>query len=229
MKNQRKIKLAPEGRKLIITVAFVALGLAAGGFLINSALLINLFRLLALFLLFCLNFFRDPDRKDPEGEDLVVSPADGKIIKIETVNDPDIGENATLVSIFLNVFNVHRNRVPFSGRVIDRSYRKGKFRAAFDHKASNENEQTIIILETVAGKIKIKQIAGLLARRILCYATVGSEMTRGDNLGFIRFGSRTDLILPEGVRILARVGQKVHGSVTVLGKFSMETSYEKKE
>jgi len=228
MKKKKKMKLAPEGKKIIITVAFISLGLAGAGSVLHSALLINLFRIFAIFLLFCMNFFRDPARNTPTEENLIVSPADGKIVKVEKVNDPEVGADSTLVSIFLNVFNVHRNRVPFTGKIIERTYRKGKFLAAFDHKASDENEQSIILMDTVAGKMKVKQIAGLIARRILCYATKGSEMAKGDNFGFIMFGSRTDLIIPGNIKVLVKVGQKVTGGETIVGEISQKENDETK-
>lgn len=227
MNRNTRMKIAPEGRTLIISISFLSLGLAAAGFFLNSALLINVFRLLALLLLFCLNFFRDPHRTVPKGDSIVVSPADGKIVKIEKIKDKDVGEDATLVSIFLNVFNVHRNRVPFSGKVLERQYKKGKFLAAFDHKSSDENEQTVIIFQTEYGKVKIKQIAGLIARRIFCYANKGSKMASGDNLGFIRFGSRTDLILPGQFNVLVKTGQKVKGAETVIAELKKEIENEK--
>jgi phosphatidylserine decarboxylase len=169
-------------------------------------------------LVFCFNFFRDPIRNIPEGENMILAPADGKIVKITDVNDPDVGV-AQLVSIFLNVFNVPANRMPIEGTFTEIKYKKGKFLAAFDHKASDENEQTEITIISKVGSIKVKQIAGLIARRIICYANKGENMEIGGRLGFIRFGSRTDLILPKHVNLSVKLGQKVTGSKTIIGTF----------
>lgn len=171
----------------------------------------------AVLFLFLLNFFRDPHRKLPEDEQAIVAPADGKIVKIETVNDPDVGENATSISIFLTVFNVHANRVPMDGTVTKIQYRTGRFRAAFDHRASDENERKTTVFDTVQGPVKVTQIAGLIARRIICYARKDMRMKRGKRLGFITFGSRTDIVLPSAVKISVQTGQKVRGSETIIG------------
>ena len=163
-------------------------------------------------------FFPDPVRNVPAGKNLILAPADGKIVKLIEVDDPEIGESQ-LVSIFLNVFNVHANRMPIEGTFTDVKYHKGKFMAAFDHKASDENERTEITIISKVGTLKVKQIAGLIARRILCYAKNGESMEMGGRLGFIRFGSRTDLILPKHVNLSVKLGQKVVGNKTIMGTF----------
>ena len=170
-------------------------------------------------MLFCLNFFRDPKRIIPKQNNLILSPADGKIIKIDELMTPTSGEKLKIVSIFLSVFNVHANRMPVDGKFIDVQYVKGKFLAAFDHKASDFNERTEIKIQTKFGIIKVKQIAGLVARRILCYANVGEKMEAGGRLGFIRFGSRTDIILPASINLKIELDQKVFGGETIIGKY----------
>jgi len=170
------------------------------------------------FLIFCLVFFRDPDRELPNEKNIIVSPADGIITNIVNTNDPEIG-NATLISIFLNVYNVHVNRMPIDGKIIKVRNIPGKFLAAFSHKSSDENERTEILVDSEIGKIKIKQIAGLIAKRIICYAKQGEKMKIGNRLGYIRFGSRTDLIIPKDVNLMVKVGQKVKGNKTILVKF----------
>ena len=167
--------------------------------------------------LFCLNFFRDPVRSIPSEKSIVVAPADGKVVKIEYINDSNIGESSQLVSIFLNVFNVHVNRVPIDGLVESVERKQGRFLAAFNHIASDENEQVITIINNESGKYKIKQIAGLIARRILCYAKEDMKLNKGDRLGFIRFGSRTDIIMPKKITLKVEVGQKVIGGETIIG------------
>ena len=148
-----------------------------------------------------------------------MSPADGKIIKIEDIIDPKSGEKLKLISIFLSVFNVHANRMPIDGKFNSVNYVKGQFLAAFDHKASDHNERMEISIETKFGLIKVKQIAGLVARRILCYAVKGKEMSAGERLGFIRFGSRTDIILPASINLNIELNQKVFGGQTILGVY----------
>ena len=168
-----------------------------------------------LLLLFCLNFFRNPKRLVPNGKNHIVSPADGKIINIRSL---DNDENQS-ISIFLNVFDVHVNRMPIRGEFSDVHYTKGKFLLAFDHNACDENERNTITFNTDIGPIKLVQIAGLIARRIICYAQKGKTMEIGDRLGFMRFGSRIDLILPKKVQLEVKVGQKVKGNTTIIGTF----------
>ena len=159
------MRLAPEGRIIVLPLmVFNALAIWQANEL-EIPMIIPW--ILIILLVFCLNFFRDPIRNIPEGDDLVLAPADGKIVKIEKIQDQDLGESQ-LVSIFLNIFNVHANRMPIDGTFSKVEYEKGKFLAAFDHKASDENERTEILLNSKFGMIKIKQIAGLIARRILC-------------------------------------------------------------
>ena len=210
------MRLAPEGRIIVLPLmVFNALAIWQANEL-EIPMIIPW--ILIILLVFCLNFFRDPIRTIPEGDDLVLAPADGKIVKIEKIQDQDLGESQ-LVSIFLNIFNVHANRMPIHGTFSKVEYEKGKFLAAFDHKASDENERTEILLNSKFGMIKIKQIAGLIARRILCYAKKGETMDAGERLGFIRFGSRTDLILPIHVNLSVELGQKVIGNTTIIGTF----------
>ena len=210
------MRLAPEGR-IIVLPLFLLTGLI----LYLTVSMGTSFTLVGIafgLLVFCLNFFRDPVRNVPAGKNLILAPADGKIVKLIEVNDPEIGESQ-LVSIFLNVFNVHANRMPIEGTFTDVKYHKGKFMAAFDHKASDENERTEITIISKVGTLKVKQIAGLIARRILCYAKNGESMEMGGRLGFIRFGSRTDLILPKHVNLSVKLGQKVVGNKTIMGTF----------
>ena len=167
---------------------------------------------------FCLNFFRDPKRSVPKGNNQIVSPADGKIIRIERIDDDEFGDSQ-LISIFLSIFNVHANRMPIDGSFLGVKYEKGKFLMAFDHKACDENERNSITIMTGIGPIRLVQIAGLLARRIICYAKVGESMKIGSRLGFMRFGSRIDLIIPSTVKLNVELGQKVMGNSTIIGTF----------
>ena len=215
------MRLAPEGNIIIYPLSFILIISFGIDFVFNHKYLFffNLF-LLVLFI-FCLNFFRDAIRNLPEDENCIVSPADGKIIKVKEFEDPETKEKLRLVSIFLSVFNVHSNRMPVDGMIKSVKYIKGDFLAAFDHKASEQNERTEISIETSFGYMIIKQIAGLVARRILCYAKENEKMLAGDRLGFIRFGSRTDIILPQKVILNVKLGQKVYGGQTIIGKYEV--------
>ncbi len=214
--------MAPEGRKILSILLIITSALLFTSLFINIAILPMIAGISSLLLVFSLNFFRDPDRKIPEGDNNLISPADGKVTAVTTINDPDVGDNSKLVSIFLNVFDVHANRVPINGKVISVSRKEGQFVSAFRHDAADVNEQITTIFDTSLGVIKVKQIAGLIARRILCYAKTGESMTKGDRLGFIMFGSRTDVIFPPSVDIQVKVGQRVIGTETIIGNFKNE-------
>ena len=206
------MKLSPEGNIFVFPLVILT------GLLIlfwsTGHVTIYLPSFIGLILLFCLNFFRDPKRLVPKGINQIVSPADGKIIRIDTQD-----EEFQIVSVFLNVFDVHVNRMPITGIFSDVNYTKGKFLMAFDHNACDENERNIITIETVVGPIILVQIAGLIARRIICYANKGEEMQIGKRLGFMRFGSRIDLILPNKIKLKVKLGQKVMGNTTIIGTF----------
>tara|TARA_B110000438_G_C15613064_1_gene563085 strand:- start:191 stop:835 length:645 start_codon:yes stop_codon:yes gene_type:complete len=211
--------IAPEGKVILIPlIAILSIGLSLG--LLNFSILIKWINIILIFLtLFSLYFFREPERVALEGEDFL-SPADGKIVQILDIVDPDIGA-AKQISIFLSVFNVHSQRVPLSGKVIDKKYNQGKFLAAFNHKASMDNEQAVVTFELENGeKYKIKQIAGLIARRILNYMKTGSNVQRGDRLGFIRFGSRVDIIVSNKFEIDVSLGEIVKGNISIIGRYN---------
>ncbi len=210
------MKLAPEGRIIIVPLILIILFMYAYSILFSNLNILLLF--FSILLLFSINFFRDPYRLLPEGDNYIISPADGKIVAIKKFNDPDLG-SSQLISIFLNVFNVHVNRMPIAGSFVKVDYKTGKFLAAFDHNASDENERTEITINSKVGLIKVKQIAGLIARRIICYASEGNSMEIGGRLGFIRFGSRTDLIIPDHIDVDVKLGQKVIGNKTIIGTY----------
>jgi len=177
---------------------------------------IGLFGILTLFSLY---FFRDPYRKTPKDPAKIISPADGRIVAIQPETDDYVGEDAVRVSIFLNIFNVHVNRVPCSGSIVNSRYRPGKFLAAFNPRTSEENEQTIIDIQNTRFKVRMKQIAGLIARRIINYLKPGDSVTPGERFGLIRFGSRVDIIVPGKMKINVRLKQKVYGGETVIGEW----------
>ena len=214
--------MAQEGRKILMILLIITSGLLIIGLFVKITFLPIIAGIFSLLLVFSLNFFRDPDRKIPEGDNIIISPADGKITAVTIINDSDVGENSKVVSIFLNVFDVHANRVPMNGKVISVSHKDGQFVSAFRHDAVDVNEQVVTLLNTSLGVIKVKQIAGLLARRILCYVKSGEDVKKGDRLGFIMFGSRTDVILPSSVDVLVKVGERVVGTETIIGNFENE-------
>jgi phosphatidylserine decarboxylase len=164
-------------------------------------------------------FFRDPERQIPTGKGLVVSPADGRVVVVEPLKGAEGG--GTLVSIFLSVFDVHVNRTPIEGRVGEIEYRRGRFMIATDRRASVENEQSVLTFESPVGPIVCKQIAGLIARRIVYWNKPGSVVGRGDRFGLIKFGSRVDLIMPAGVNVEVRKGDRVKGGESVIGKMNI--------
>jgi len=173
-----------------------------------------------LILAFMVQFFRDPPRQVRAAERAVVSPADGRIVRIEALRDPNTGDDALLISVFMNVFNVHSNRSPVDGVVERIQYRPGAFVNADLDKASEGNEANAIVLRTSGGeRVSVVQVAGLIARRILCYAHIGDQLVRGQRFGFIRFGSRVDLYLPRFARPMVAVGDTVHAGTSVLAEF----------
>ncbi len=166
---------------------------------------------------FVLYFFRDPDRVAPADPAAVISPADGRVMEIV---DESLGARAgRRISIFLAVWDVHVNRAPLAGRIRKVEYRPGRFLAAMRSRASAENEQNVIHLSTERGEIVFKQIAGWIARRVLCWKSEGDAVARGERVGMIRFGSRVDLWLPSEVEIVVRPGQHVAGGSTILARW----------
>ena len=166
---------------------------------------------------FVLFFFRDPERTPPSDPDAIVSAADGRVMEVvEERRGPNPGRR---ISIFLSIFDVHVNRAPVTGRIAAMEYRSGRFYAAMRGRASEENEQNVIHLSTERGEIVFKQIAGWVARRIVCWKAVGDSVTRGERVGMIQFGSRVDIWLPERVDILVRPGQHVSAGSSVLARW----------
>ncbi|MEE8423334.1 MAG: phosphatidylserine decarboxylase family protein [Thermodesulfobacteriota bacterium] len=183
------------------------------------ALQVYTLTILSLFLtIFIVYFFRDPERTLPPEENAIVSPADGKVIIAEKVyEEGHLKKEVLKISIFMTVFNVHVNRVPLDGEVIDIDYHPGKFLNASFDKASSENERNELLIRDKKGReILLVQIAGLIARRIVCYLSEGSKVVKGERFGLIRFGSRLDIYLPLEVELCVKVGQKVKAGETML-------------
>jgi phosphatidylserine decarboxylase len=167
---------------------------------------------------FVLQFFRDPQRIAALGRDLVLSPADGRIVVVEKTNDPYAGREALKISVFMNVFNVHSNRSAVNGLVKEIQYFPGKFVNADLDKASTENERNAVVIDANGHIVTLVQVAGLIARRILCYIHVGDRLKAGERYGFIRFGSRVDVYLPVSAEPLVSVGDKVFATNTALAR-----------
>ncbi|MFM7965139.1 MAG: phosphatidylserine decarboxylase [Betaproteobacteria bacterium] len=176
--------------------------------------------LLWLVAVFVIQFFRDPARTPPVGEGLITSPADGRIVVVGKATDPITGQESLKISVFMNVFNVHSNRAPIQGRVVDVQYFPGAFFNAAIDKASEQNERSAMVIEDPQGRrLTCIQIAGLVARRILCYVKPGDSLLRGARYGFIRFGSRVDVYCPPGTQALVSVGDKVYAHSTALARW----------
>jgi len=212
--KEARIPVAMEGWPFICLFAFLAL-IAAMLHAGLSALV------LAALTVFCLYFFRDPERILPEGEELIVCPADGRIIQIDReLDDRFLNDEVYKVSIFMSVFDVHVNRLPFAGKVARVDYFPGKFYSANTSRGGLENEKCALTVETDGhGSYTVIQVAGLIARRIVCWAEPGDAIGRGSRFGLIRFGSRVDVLLPLNVQMEVVVGQQVRAGETVLGTF----------
>jgi phosphatidylserine decarboxylase len=169
---------------------------------------------------FTMNFFRDPDRRTPTGEQLVLAPADGKVIVVKKVVEEEFFHSEVWqISIFMSPLNVHVNRNPVSGVVTHTRYVHGEYFAAFEDKASEKNEQMIVGLENTSGKVMMKQIAGFVARRIVCPLKLGDTVVAGERFGMIKFGSRVDIFLPVSVNVRTKIGDITTAGETILGEF----------
>ena len=209
----RRLPFAPEGWIFLIPVLI----LFAAALLIQWVMAAILLGLLAVFLL---NFFRDPHRRGSEHHLDVLSPADGTVVQVKEVPDGEVWPGLTRqISIFMSVFDVHVNRAPISGRIAHYRYNPGKKVAAFAEKSSAENEQNLVVIEDRHGaRVAFKQIAGLLARRIVCDKREGDEVVRGERVGLIRFGSRVDVFFPPDAVIKVAMREKVKVALTVIAE-----------
>lgn len=202
------MRIVKESIPYIVVPVLLAAAAALFGFWWVAAILL----LVALFMAF---FFRDPKRVPPADPDVVVSPADGKVTRIEPA-----GVDSTVISIFLSPFDVHINRSPIRGKIVDVLYSPGKFLMATNEKASLVNEQNALTIQGEKITVVCKQIAGILARRIVCWKTEGDSLGLGERFGMIKFSSRTDVLLPANVRVTVKEGDRVRGGTTVIGRIS---------
>ena len=212
--SQTAFPVASAGYPFILVAAFTTAILALLGF--------TTLTLIGLVITFCIcGFFRDPDRVTPVDKGVVVSPADGKVIAVGLVDNSLFSNGEFMkISIFMSVFNVHVNRVPYNGRVKEIDYYPGKFFSANLDKASEQNEHNAVSIEMETGQpLCVVQIAGLIARRIICYIKPGDQVIRGQRFGLICFGSRLDVYLPADIKLRLAVGDKVKAGTSILGQF----------
>ena len=213
-----KVRIVKDGWKFVLPL------------LLLSVFLFFFWKIGSLFLLglasLTLFFFRDPERKIPEGEDLILAPADGKVIDISEIEEENfLHSKAKVVRIFMSIFNIHVQRSPVKGKVEWIKYNSGKFVAAYTEEASRENESNLIGIQksyqvsSNEKRILVKQIAGSVARRICCWCKEGDNLLAGERIGMIRFGSRVDVYLPQEVEIKVKKGDRVVGGETLIGKF----------
>lgn len=217
------MSFAREGLLFIAIAALIAAGTFALALNRRSWPLWLAAVVLVLVAIWVAYFFRDPERTGERGENLVIAPADGRVVQIIDVDEPAfLKEKAIQVSIFMNVFNVHVNRYPVTGTVRYVHYNAGKFLNAANEKASLENEQSSVGIESGSNRILVRQIAGLIARRIVTYSVDGAHVTQGDRMGIIRFGSRVDIFLPATAHIRVRVGDVTYAGVSVIGELASQ-------
>jgi len=213
--------MAPEGRIILIPLLILVVLTGLALLWAPSLWLQVAAGLLWVLAGFSLIFFRDPVRVPSEDPAAFVSPAEGRVVAITPLDhDEHQGGKALQISIFMSLFNVHTQRVPVDARVTATRYHPGRFLAAFRSEASEENEQVVTDFAAKGGKFTVKQVAGILARRVICYMQPDSSFRRGDRLGFIRFGSRVDVIVPANFQLQVKVGQRVKGAATILGYFA---------
>ena len=214
MKNL--IRIAPEGYKIIFVTFLLIVIFCSFAMYFDYPSIIYF----SFCIFFCvIFFFRDPVRKVINDSKDFLSPADGKIVAIEKYDDKEIGKSVK-IAIFLSILDVHRQWVPLNSKVISSNYNPGKFSWAFMDKSSENNEHTSIIFNDNSNMFKIKQIAGFVARRIVNLMNINSNVIRGGNLGFIKFGSRVEIIVPDNFEIKVKKGMRVKGCKTVIGKFN---------
>ena len=207
-----------ESMHILVAETLLMVGMVMGWWLMNSRSFMAMAILCLVVIGSTLYFFRDPERKIPVGEGIVVSPADGKVVEMnEIIHLPFHDFPLKRVSIFLSLWDVHINRAPVSGKVIHFGYRPGRFFPAFIRKSSDRNEQNIIGIEGVAGVVFVKQIAGLLARRVFCRLRVGDHIQQGERFGMIRFGSRVEVYLPSSIHLGVSEGARVRAGESIIG------------
>lgn len=219
------MRFAPEGRPFIAGAIVPALAAWGAAWWVGGPWITTAAGTLTVLALFVLYFFRDPRRDSPADPSLVLAPADGRVVDVTEVDEPTVmGGRCRRISIFLSVFDVHVQRAPVSGEVVHRSYRPGGYAIAWKPKASDENEQASLGFRTEGGPVLVRQIAGLVARRIVTDPEEGAAVERGQRIGLIRFGSRVDTFLPLDWEVRCREGDSARTSVTALARMPEEAT-----
>jgi phosphatidylserine decarboxylase len=216
------MKLTPYGYGTIAKMFVVFFGILMVAYLIDlhSVVIWLLVALALALIIFTLQFFRDPDRTPPNLPNVIVSPADGKVVLIKEVEHDFFNGKAKMVSVFMSPLNVHVNRNPISGKVVHFKYIEGQYIAAFDHNAGERNERTEIGIENEKIKVFFKQISGFVARRIVCDIKEGDEIKLGERFGMIKFGSRVDMFLPINVEVKVKIGDVATAGETIIATYS---------
>jgi phosphatidylserine decarboxylase len=220
---RKKIIIHREGYKIILVtgITLFLINILVSALSDYKGLNITVQVLSAIIFLFTASFFRHPSRTTPDDEMNIIAPADGKVVVLEEVEEPEYFKDKRLqLSIFMSPTNVHVNRYPISGLVKYTKYHPGKYLVAWHPKSSTENERNTVVVGNETAEILMRQIAGKFAKKIVCYAKVNQEADQGSEFGFIKFGSRVDLYLPLGTPIHVKLNQKVRGGETILGKMS---------
>jgi len=206
-----------ESLNILFTEGIVFVGTISTWKLLGWWELLGAGSIVALLIIFTIYFFRDPEREIPARRGIIVSPADGRIIGVEKISSPFSENRVTKITIYLSLWDVHINRIPVSGKITRVDYKSGRFYPAFEPKASEKNEHTIIEIKGKAGLFYIKQIAGMVARRIVCHLKVGDKVRLGQRFGMIKFGSRVEFYLPLSVNVKVNEGDKVRAGQTIIG------------
>jgi phosphatidylserine decarboxylase len=217
------IRIHKEGYKILISlaIALIALNFILYYFLSIALWILLIFTLLSIvFFLAVTSFFRNPQRSTVLNDKQAIAPADGKVVVIEETEEPEYFKDKRIqVSIFMSPANVHINRNPISGVVKYSKYHKGLYLVAWHPKSSTQNERNTIVFENTTARVLLRQIAGKVARKIVCYVNTGDKVVQGQEFGFIKFGSRVDLFFPLGTNVLVKIGDTVKGGVTVVAEF----------
>lgn len=212
--------MVKEGFSVLLALLLFSIIITIGAVVTHSVVLKIFVLIVCVLISFSIYFFRDPERTIPTDNNLIISPADGKVILIEEIKETEFFKDSVQkVSIFMSAFDVHVNRIPVTGQVTYFNYKKGKYHPAYKEAAPYENEQTVIAIENDQLKVIIRQIAGIFARRIVCYIREGWKVKQGERFGMIKFGSRVDLLLPKMVQIDIKLNQKVKAGETIIGRY----------
>jgi len=206
-----------ESLNILFAEGILLIGTISAWKLFGSWELLAAGGIVTILIVFTLYFFRDPERETPGDKGIIVSPADGRIINVEEMPSPFSNGRVTKVAIYLSLWDVHINRIPVSGKVTMVNYKPGDFYPAFEPKASEKNEHTVVGIKAKAGLFYIKQIAGMVARRIVCRLRVGDEVSLGERFGMIKFGSRVELYIPLSIEIRVSEGNKVKAGESIIG------------